>query len=337
MHIIVLRLSYVFSVDAAERSFGGKEHNFCLQSNENDVSQVNAVPLPAGHIASQAGKTGTSASLEEVDPAVRTLDLNSEDVGATILSCEGSSDSSNNPTKASFPGKQDRSFFPGVKTRGIGVEFIAEDVTRSINLGSSQSYKEHKQFKSNDVSETGSCTGPLKEKDPMRLWMEMKQNGFVSSSYGGIPMPKKRGRKSKDDILKKRLELARKEQVDRFSKIAAPSGLLNDLNPGIINHVRNKKQVHSIIEAIVSEKNENANIRCKHAKKYQMQKSKVSENDTCSVDKEKLTSFGSQFTNLSEDNILALKLSSSTKASAGSCSNEESSNFSSVSSLSMKG
>lgn len=52
-------------------------------------------------------------------------------------------------------------------------------------------------------------------------------------------------------MLKKRLELSRKEQADRFAKLAAPSGLLNELNPGIINHVKNRRQVHSIIEALL--------------------------------------------------------------------------------------
>ncbi|XP_022744990.1 uncharacterized protein LOC111295660 [Durio zibethinus] len=96
----------------------------------------------------------------------------------------------------------------------------------------------------------------------------MKQNGFLSSSNGGIsmqnallssshcgkPVPKHRGRKSKNDVLKK-MELAKKEQVDRFTKMAAPSGLVNGLIPGIINHVRNRKQVHSMIEALVKSEN----------------------------------------------------------------------------------
>ncbi|CAN1852478.1 hypothetical protein LINPERHAP1_LOCUS40664 [Linum perenne] len=98
------------------------------------------------------------------------------------------------------------------------------------------------------------------DKDPLKIWKEMKQNGFLSSphAHGGVPVPKQRGRKPKNDIMKRRMELAKKEQVDRFTKIAAPSGLLNDLNPGIINHVRNSKQVRSIIEALVkSEKLDN--------------------------------------------------------------------------------
>ncbi|KAM7276582.1 hypothetical protein ACFE04_018448 [Oxalis oulophora] len=147
-------------------------------------------------------------------------------------------------------------------------------------------------LKSRDVSECGSTiTGPTDKKDPLKVWKEMKQNGFVSSfhggiavqrgnisssnggvpiqsgnvscSHGGIPVPKQRGRKRKEDVIKKRMELARKEQVDRFTKIAAPSGLLNELNPGIINHVRNRKQVHSIIKALVrSEKHDNDNSGC---------------------------------------------------------------------------
>ncbi|CAH8382152.1 unnamed protein product [Eruca vesicaria subsp. sativa] len=122
-------------------------------------------------------------------------------------------------------------------------------------------------------SECGSSSVTVDEKDPMELWKAMKQNGFLSnphgggvsgtssscvlsSSHGGIPAPpRKRGRKSKNNdavmVKKRKMEIARKEEVDRFARLAAPSGLLNELNPGIINHVRNKKQVLSIIQNIV--------------------------------------------------------------------------------------
>ncbi|KAL4334056.1 hypothetical protein GQ457_07G019710 [Hibiscus cannabinus] len=153
----------------------------------------------------------------------------------------------------------------------IGLDLNAEDVSSLINLKSIR-HKHIENSKPRDVSECGSSIGPMGEKDSLRVWKEMKQNGFLSSSHGGIsmqsgilssshggiPVPKQRGRKSKNDMLKKKMELAKKEQVDRFTKIAAPSGLLNGLNPGIINHVRNRKQVHSIMEALVkSEKLEN--------------------------------------------------------------------------------
>ncbi|CAN0923808.1 hypothetical protein LINGRAHAP2_LOCUS33765 [Linum grandiflorum] len=52
-----------------------------------------------------------------------------------------------------------------------------------------------------------------------------------SSRYGGIPMPKR-------------------AEKDRFTKIAAPSGLLSKLSPGIMNHVRNSTQVRNIIESL---------------------------------------------------------------------------------------
>ncbi|KAI9110737.1 hypothetical protein K1719_018175 [Acacia pycnantha] len=383
--------SVIQSAETSTRSqgrFGDKEHNFPLPSSENDISQVTEVPVPLEHIACQAEKIGKSTSSVEVNPAVRSLDLNSEALCARISSRDRSGECGKNPTKLSFPGKHVREPLTSVNSKGIGVDLNAEDVTSCINLGSAQSCKEHAQFKSKDVSESASCTGPLRQKDHMRIWREMKRNGFLSSSHGGIPVPNKRGRKSKNDILKKNFELAKKEQVDRFSKIAAPSGLLNELNPGIINHVRNKRQVHSIIEAIVSEKNESAKAGCKQAaqfsgvstevnkrdleyvtesgkhqhsfhreegtlhnpagsrkaKRHQMAmddswtlEGKVGENDTCLEEKERFKSGGS-FTHLAEDDILALKLSSLTKASVSSSSqsNEESSNFPSVSSLSLK-
>ncbi|KAJ6885212.1 LOW QUALITY PROTEIN: hypothetical protein NC652_032032 [Populus alba x Populus x berolinensis] len=118
------------------------------------------------------------------------------------------------------------------------------------------------QDKSRDVSECGSTTGPVQEKDPLRMWKEMKQNGFLSSSHGrisiqsgfmssshgGIPMPKQCGRKPKDDVHKKRRNLQRES---RLTTIAAPSGLLNGLNPGIINHalVRSEKLENGCLES----------------------------------------------------------------------------------------
>ncbi|KAF7830865.1 cation-transporting ATPase [Senna tora] len=368
-----------------------KEHNVQLSFSKNDISQVTEVPVTLDYNGSQVGETGMKTCPVEVNPASGPLDLNAEAFCARISFCERSGKCDDNPTKVSLPGKHDREPLSScVNSKGIDVDLNAEDVTSCMNLDSSESYKEHDQFKSKDVSETGSCTGPLKEKDPMRIWREMKRNGFLSSSHGGIPMPKQRGRKSKNDVLKKKMELAKREQINRFSKIAAPSGLLNELNPGIINHVRNKKQVHSIIEALVrSEKLENANIGCKQAAhlangsaevskrdleymteagKYQLPlhheegiphsssgskkarkhpvtmndswvlEGKAGESDTCLAKKDSFKSCVSQFSHGAEDDILALKLSSSTKASvsSSSLSNEESSNLTSVSSLSLK-
>ncbi|KAK4385240.1 hypothetical protein Sango_2648000 [Sesamum angolense] len=83
--------------------------------------------------------------------------------------------------------------------------------------------------------------GPLDERDSMRVWKGLKQNNYMSALHGAVPMPvpKPRGRKKfNNDMMKKKIELAKKEQVDRFARVAAPSGLLNGLNPGIINHTR---------------------------------------------------------------------------------------------------
>ncbi|XP_058752411.1 uncharacterized protein LOC131625580 [Vicia villosa] len=211
----------------------------------------------------------------------------------------------------------------------------------------------------------------------MKIWTEMKRNGFISSAHGGIPVPKKRGRKSKNEFLEQKMELAKREQINRFTKIAAPSGLLNDLNPGIINHVRNRKQVHSIIEALVTEKHENRSKQEAHrmsggidmAKRdlecvnedgtfhgsaggRQARKSQVTTNDsswiledkgcdrdTYSVEKAGLKDCITNASHVTEDDILSLKLSSSMKSSVSSTSlsNEESANVTAVSSLSLKG
>lgn len=125
--------------------------------------------------------------------------------------------------------------------------------------------------------------GSLEKSDSMRRWMEMKRNGFLSGPLGGVSAPssaapttpvevpaqKQQKNKRRGDSVKKRNEAPRKEQqqVDRFSNVTAPSGLLTELNPGIINHVRSKKQVCSIIEALIrnathdGERNTDLNVR----------------------------------------------------------------------------
>ncbi|KAG9455205.1 hypothetical protein H6P81_008109 [Aristolochia fimbriata] len=157
-------------------------------------------------------------------------------------------------------------------TSGFGLDLNSEDVPNALDQNPFYPYKTLGHVKSTDASECGSCTGPLEDNEPLKLWKTMKQNGFLSSSHGGIPIPKQRGpsKKSKNDTFKKKIELAKREQVNRFTKIAAPSGLLSGLNPGIINHVRNSKQVHSIIEALVRSEKPNCQTQKRfvnHSKK----------------------------------------------------------------------
>ncbi|CAN4097588.1 unnamed protein product [Withania somnifera] len=176
------------------------------------------------------------------DPALRLIDLNANIVAYSNANASHEGDF--------------------VKSKGFSLDLNAADVSSSINHESSYPCKNSAYLKSKDDFECASSVGPLDENESMRIWNEMKQNGFLSHTHGGAAVSKLLGRKNKTDGMKKRIELAKKERVDRFAKIAAPSGLLNGLNPGIINHVRNSKQVHSIIEALVrSEKRENAHGR----------------------------------------------------------------------------
>ncbi|KAL0680610.1 hypothetical protein Bca4012_047457 [Brassica carinata] len=134
--------------------------------------------------------------------------------------------------------------------------------------------RSEKSYSTDVNSECGSSSN-----DPMKLWEAMKQNGFLSnphggvsasSSHGGIPAPpRKRCRRSKsndatDMVKKRKVEVARKEEAERFARLAAPSGLLNELNPGIINHVRNKRQVLSIIQSIVKSDKDSGNVYHHH-------------------------------------------------------------------------
>ncbi|XP_073020337.1 uncharacterized protein [Primulina eburnea] len=140
------------------------------------------------------------------------------------------------------------------KAKGFVLNLNIDDGSSSNNSDPFYPYKNYKLLNQSEDFESGSSVGPLEENDSTRKCKKVKQNDCMLASYGDKQMtfrvPKPRGRKSKNDVLKRKLEIAKKEQVDRFARAAAPSGLLNGLNPGIINHVRNTKQVHSIIEAV---------------------------------------------------------------------------------------
>ncbi|XP_028074162.1 uncharacterized protein LOC114276582 isoform X2 [Camellia sinensis] len=284
------------SVLHSEEMIKAKHHPFSVEKEKSD------------EVSKDATKTISDFTRAEitamVDPAARSLDLNTE---VCVANNSASGDTLACSNKLSSFGKDDIGHDVNLPTsRGFGWDLNAEDVSNSLNQDPFYPYKNHENLKSGDASECGSTTGPLEEKDPMRVWKEMKQNGFLSSSHGGIPVPKPRGRKSKSDGLKKKMELAKREQVDRFAKIAAPSGLLNELNPGIINHVRNSKQVHSIIEALVrSEKLEN-----RHAKQANSTKSGTKE-ITDRKDKENVNDLGINRVGLSHDDGSLSTLSAS--------------------------
>ncbi|CAK9133699.1 unnamed protein product [Ilex paraguariensis] len=344
------------------------------------------------------GTIGSDASQQAIGSAAAggPLDLNAETCVANNFPGDDTPECVDDNSRLSSPGKHERECNDDhAKSTDFGLYINPKGLSRSTNHDPFYPYKNNESLKLRDDLECGSSIGPLEEKDPMRIWKEMKQNGFLSSSHGGVPMPKPRGRKSKSDGLKKKMELAKKEQVDRFAKIAAPSGLLNGLNPGIINHVRNSKQVHSIIENLVrSEKLEHCHagskqpIQTKSGKEESRDRNKDLENTNGSgmnrftfrnedgynllsgskrigvgsISMNKSVSSNSELTRGdgdlcmvegrifgrsthssisnpgSKDDILALKLSSSTIASenTSSLSNEDSANLSSVTSLSVK-
>jgi len=362
-----------------------KEDDDRFQFTEK-MSQVTNVPVTLDFNAYRAERSGRTALSVEVTAASKPLDLSNEACIANHLVRKDMAEHAENcnevPLLKKHESKHDNKCATSV---GFGLDLNAQDDS-SVNQEPFHTQKDHE--KTRDISECGSTTGPVQEKDPLRMWKEMKQNGFLSSSYGGIsiqsgfmtsshggiPMAKQRGRKPKDDVLKEKMELAKREQVDRFTKIAAPSGLLNGLNPGIINHVRNKKQVHSIIEALVrSEKLENGCLESKQAylKSGTKENNSMSdsgihrlsfshgngsstslfrskqtrgypisngEGDSSMVDMVHDRNFVSHSA-ASENDGLTLKLSSSTNALEESRTvlNEESANNASVSCLSVKG
>jgi len=144
----------------------------------------------------------------------------------------------------------------------LGLDLNTVDSSDAAELNPFFPYKKLGQSKVSDPSECGSTTGAIEESESHRKWREMKQNGFLSSSHGKLVVPRPRGRppkRKRDDEFKKNTS-TQHSQANKFVKVAAPSGLLSGLNPGIINHVRNSKQVYSIIKAMVhSERLENDN------------------------------------------------------------------------------
>ncbi|XP_010916753.2 uncharacterized protein [Elaeis guineensis] len=229
------------------------------QGKEHEVSQItvaNASMLSDRLVPSTAGK----GSFEQDTTCLSLGQVGTKNSSANV-GCDVMSECNKETSGPCFPAKvHEERENDKVDPVGLSVDLNTVDVSSMVEQNPFYPYKMLGQVKSGDASECGSTTGLVEESEPLRIWKEMKQNGFLSSSHGGIPMPKQRGRqprKKKDDKPRRKSESARREQANRFMKIAAPSGLLSGLNPGIINHVRNSKQVHSIIEAIVqSEKHD---------------------------------------------------------------------------------
>ncbi|XP_074575304.1 uncharacterized protein LOC141831803 [Curcuma longa] len=149
---------------------------------------------------------------------------------------------------------------------GLGVDLNYDHPSHTAENDPFNLFKKSVEIKYADVSECGSTTGPIEESEPLRKWKKMKQNGFLSYSHSGISVPKQQSsqpRKRKFDRSQSKSEFSKKEQISRLANLAAPSGLLSGLNPGIINHVRNTKQVHSIIKAIVQSEKHDEQIRNK--------------------------------------------------------------------------
>ncbi|XP_019200336.1 PREDICTED: uncharacterized protein LOC109193957 isoform X2 [Ipomoea nil] len=197
-----------------------------------------------------------------------------------------SSDGVNSDTAAASFGKPNRegSFKTGgkensvcaVKMKRFGFDVNVADVSSSVNPDPSYHCNTIEKVKSVDDFECASFVGPLEERAPLRAWSETKKNASLPYSRG---VPKPCVRKIKNERMKKKIELAKKEQADKFAKVAAPTGLLNGLNPGIINHVRNGKQVYSIIEALVrSEKHDNCPAGEKHGNQMKSGERKDLEN-----------------------------------------------------------
>ncbi|KAH0448222.1 hypothetical protein IEQ34_022022 [Dendrobium chrysotoxum] len=90
----------------------------------------------------------------------------------------------------------------------------------------------------------GSSTGPMENNESMRIWYDMKQNGFVSLKEISSILKKKK----ESEETKKKTNTVKGEVANKCINVGAPSGWLYGINPGIIKHVRNNKQQHRPLE-----------------------------------------------------------------------------------------
>ncbi|GAB4827703.1 hypothetical protein Ancab_034591 [Ancistrocladus abbreviatus] len=271
------------------------------KSNEgighNHVVEGEAFQITEQHLNAKSDSTQEKSVC--IESSREPLDLNSDACADESLACNDIEKCTQNAVEQFSLVNYGSGCKNDGASGGIGLDLNTEDVSSSVDLNPFYPYRTYSQLKSKDASECGSSAGPPAEKDPLQIWKEMKQNGFLSPSYGSIPVPKQRGRKSKNDALKKKIEQAKQEQVDRFAKLAAPSGLLNGLNPGLINHVRNSKQVHSIIQAVVkSQERENRHVKNKQASQM---RSGVREIGESNKELEKVNFSGEQMSSLSHE------------------------------------
>ncbi|ONK67941.1 uncharacterized protein A4U43_C05F5450 [Asparagus officinalis] len=287
--------------------------------------------------------TSTSASLHSNEPVQLMTHGNpvAPSTSACLsLSLAGSLQSSANPIKADKPDSQ---------------KMIFTNLNLDLNEKPFQHDKKLEQFRPTDASECSSTNGPSHESNPLKLWREMKQNGFLSSSHGGIPVPKRRGRppkRKKDDGLLKKSDITKREYPYKYSKDSAPTGLLSGLDPRIIRHVRNKKQVNSILKAVVESERSDAQMQNMNANQIGSESEDVishsSAGDQSSLYYRPLFS-GSDHESSTlprliledDDDSLNLKLSSAVSIGSENASNtsndEFSADYDTIASLSMKG
>ncbi|XP_037497266.1 uncharacterized protein LOC105638833 isoform X2 [Jatropha curcas] len=78
-----------------------------------------------------------------------------------------------------------------------------------------------------------------------------EHNPEIMPSNGVTPMPKQRSKKCRTDLPVEVKKVEKVQEINKFTEIDAPSGLLNKLNPGIINRIRSSEQVFKVINALV--------------------------------------------------------------------------------------
>jgi len=78
-----------------------------------------------------------------------------------------------------------------------------------------------------------------------------KINPGTTPSVGMLPTPKKHSEMRRIGGPKGLLKVLKVEPTSMCSRISPPCGLLNEFNPGIINRIRSRKQVFSVIRDFV--------------------------------------------------------------------------------------
>ncbi|XP_010460677.1 PREDICTED: factor of DNA methylation 1-like [Camelina sativa] len=131
-------------------------------------------------------------------------------------------------------------------------------VSSGVASSSSQTSgeKDNCELRGGQVTEPSLSSIPVGEKASPSQFCSSAAAGSSGELYSMRRKPLKYKSKGDDEVPRKEQQL---ELIDNVTA-PTPSGLLTGLKPGIINHVRTKRQVFSILESLIRNANDDATM-----------------------------------------------------------------------------